>query len=389
MVQSISHNRHIPATILLLSMLPIAAAAAVAPMLGVFRALFPTSSELSVRMILTLPQLVIIPSSLLSSSLVKRFGKKGVLSLALVLYLAGGTAGSLASSITFLLSTRVLLGVGVGLLFPVTSSLVSDFFSGKRRTRMMGLSTAVNNLGGVVATLTTGILAQLSWQLPFVLYLFALPVFVVMRRVLPVESSSEIQQVTGLPPKSVFRYILGILALNIVFYTIPSSTAMTIRELSLGSSLFCGIMLALQNGCSFLAGVFFPGIYQRTGSRIRYLAMGMMGLGFLLFSLYPTHLPLIVSLILIGSAYGLMNPYYLLQISNRTEGTQRLSALSLASCSMFLGQFLNPVILSFSSRAPMLVSAILILPVILTMGLLDLWGRSADTGSEGDEGEQS
>ncbi len=76
-------------TILLLSMLTIMAAAAVAPMLGILSEHFSTESDLAVRMILTLPQIIIIPSSLLVGRLSRRYAKRHLLIIGLLFYIIG------------------------------------------------------------------------------------------------------------------------------------------------------------------------------------------------------------------------------------------------------------------------------------------------------------
>ena len=375
--------------ICILSMLPVMAAAAMAPILGRFAELYPASPDLTIRMILTLPQLLIIPGSLLSGRLASRVSKKTLLIIGLALYSAGGLSGGISSSINQLLASRAVLGIGIGIIFPLTTSLVPDYFSGEGRIRMLGLSAAMNNLGGVIATLSSGLLVSLSWRAPFLIYLTAAAAMVLVITVLPsYRAAVGVQEEQAVRPyRKVLPFLLGILGLNLIFYTIPSTTSMTIRDLDLGGPVYCGIMLATQNLCSFAAGTVFKHVYLKFRARIRYLSMGIISTGFLLFILFPKTAVLPVSLILIGSGYGLLTPYYLLRVSLGTTPGRRTFALSLASCSMFLGQFLNPVVLSligkgFGLEMPTGVSLVMIIPFVLLMGLFDL----RDRRSEGHQG---
>jgi predicted MFS family arabinose efflux permease len=387
-------------TILLLSMLTIMAAAAVAPMLGILSEHFSTESDLAVRMILTLPQIIIIPSSLLVGRLSRRYAKRHLLIIGLLFYIIGGLSGGLSESITSLLIFRGILGFGIGFIFPITTSLVSDYYSGEQRIRMMGLSTAVNNLGGVIATLLSGLLALSSWRHPFLIYVLAIIVLfcvlVWIPRVDPVRPPAGSKCLPSWLSREIIRSLTGILMLNIIFYTIPSTTSMTIGVLALGGSLFCGSMLAIQNFCSFSAGVFFRRFFHVFGNHVRYVSMLLMGLGFLFFMINPTGGVLMFSLVCIGTGFGILTPFYLLQISNLTSGHARTAALSAASGSMFLGQFLNPVILSLfirivspistSAVLPSAASILLIIPTVAVMFIIDRTDRSGDHRTERKQG---
>lgn len=379
------NDRTIPAAIIMLSMLPIAAAAAIAPVLGTLQQHFPEASSLSIRLILTLPQIMIIPSSIAAGYFSRRIPKKQLLITGLLLYTIGGLSGGLTGSLDMLLLCRALLGIGIGIIYPITTSLVSDFYHGERRTHMLGISTAVNNLGGVFATLISGFLASISWRMPFFIYLAA-PFALICTMLWIPRVDAERERPASQPEyrwltAPVVRSLAGILGLNVIFYTIPASTSMTISALALGSAVFCGLMLSIQNFCSFSAGTLFKHIYGYLSGSIRYLAVLLIISGFGLFLSVPRIPSLILSLILIGTGYGMLTPYYLLRISNSTRGHGRTAALSAASCCMFFGQFLNPLIISLLQRLvpgdapsalfPTAVSLALTIPFILAMLLLD------------------
>ena len=373
------NQRSLTLTICTLSMLPIMAAATVAPILGEFQQVFPAASDLMIRMILTLPQILIIPGSLITGKLASRFRKKDLLVIGLILYIIGGLSGGLMPTISLLLMCRALLGLGIGIIYPLTTSLVADFFEGEERVHMMGLSSALNNLGGVIATLLSGILALISWRAPFLLYCIAIAVLIETIVFLPKESPDPLPSDNSSHSGVLFilPYLMGILMLNIIFYTIPSTTSMSIRTLSLGGSIYSGLMLAIQNFCSFLTGATFKRSFPLFKKNIRYIGMFLIASGFLLFLLIQQRWSLTISMILIGSGYGLLTPYYLLKISNQASESSRTFALALASSSIFLGQFCNPLILASLQKAlqirlPVGVSLLLIIPFVLMMITYDL-----------------
>ncbi len=84
-----------------------------------------------------------------------------------------GMGGGIAASINQLLFFRGMMGIGVGFIIPLSTGLIADFYSGSDRTVMMGYSTAVNNLGGIIASIFQ-ISATVNWRLSFTVYAMAL-----------------------------------------------------------------------------------------------------------------------------------------------------------------------------------------------------------------------
>ena len=54
------------------------------------------------------------------------------------------------------------LGIGAGMVIPLSTGLVVDYFTGDYRVRQLGYSSAINNLTLVIATVVTGYLPTLT-----------------------------------------------------------------------------------------------------------------------------------------------------------------------------------------------------------------------------------
>ena len=144
---------------------------AVSPILGDLSSIFKTATEFDIQMLTSLPSLLIIPFILLSGRLSVGVGYLRLLVTGLVLFLVCGVLYLLCSTITQLIVVSVLLGVGAGIITPLSTSLITRFFTGEYRTRQFGYSSAINNLSLVAATAITGYLAEVQWRLPFLVYL--------------------------------------------------------------------------------------------------------------------------------------------------------------------------------------------------------------------------
>src|SRR5699024_2222092 len=106
-----------------------------------------------------------IPFSFFSSYLTSKITKKSIVMIGLTIYLIGGVGAQFSSNIETLLILRLVLGAGVGLIMPLSMSLINDYFEGKERTKMMGYNSAFSNLGGILTMLLAGWLATFGWHI--------------------------------------------------------------------------------------------------------------------------------------------------------------------------------------------------------------------------------
>lgn len=162
------------ASILSLSLLTVMAGAAVAPALEVIRRHFSDASQLEVQLVVCMPALFIVITNMFFGRLASRFGARTLTMAGLALYTVGGAAAGLFNSIWAVLVMRALVGVGVGIIMPLSTGLLTYYFAPEKREGLMGLSSSANQLGGVVATLLAGVLANISWRLSFLVYIMGL-----------------------------------------------------------------------------------------------------------------------------------------------------------------------------------------------------------------------
>ncbi len=144
---------------------------AISPILGDLDKIFPHVSELEIQMLTSLPNLLIIPFVLLSGKLTQSKGKIPMLILGLGIFLLCGILYFFATSVNALIMISCFLGIGAGLIIPLSTGLIADVFSGEYRTEQLGLSSSITNLTLVFATFIAGWLANYNWHLPFVVYL--------------------------------------------------------------------------------------------------------------------------------------------------------------------------------------------------------------------------
>ena len=147
---------------------------AVSPILGQLTTIFPHATELDIQMLTSLPSLLIIPFVLLAGKLAEKRDFVRLLKAGLWMFAASGVLYLFSDKMWQLMVVSALLGIGSGLIIPLSTGLVSRYFTGEYRVKQFGYSSAITNVTLVVATAVTGYLAEVNWHLPFVVYLLPL-----------------------------------------------------------------------------------------------------------------------------------------------------------------------------------------------------------------------
>lgn len=366
-------------TILSLSLLTIITGAAVAPSLSVIHGHFSTVDPLYIKLIITLPGLVLIPFSILSGKLAERVSKKNIIIVGLALYILGGMGGAVSKNFIQLMIMRVILGSGIGLIAPQSTGLIADFYVGKERQRLMGLSVAVNNLGAVAAILISGALSTINWRWIFMIYAIGILVLILVILFLkdPDMPRNKGKSNGDVQKKKLIGIAIRVLVLQIAFGAVSTNLSLFMKASNLGSSTMTSIMLSVFTISPFLAGLLYGYFAQLTDMKKKTIPLFLIFIGFVLLSTSHQLYWIGIGIFLIGYGTGSLMPTHMLEATSAVSKEKASFSLAIITSCMFFGQFLSPLlsstiqlVLSYESiRMPFYVSSVAILSLILDQGI--------------------
>ncbi len=332
-------------TILSFSLLTVMAGAAVAPALGIIGSHFPDVSPTSVKLVVSLPPLFIIAVNLFFDRICRIARTRTIALVGVLLYVAAGSGAFFVESFALLLVLRALLGVAVGLLMPLSVGLLAYYYPPEEMSRLMGLSAAMNQVGGVVATLLAGFLAAVRWNFAFLVYLLGLAVAVMVLVWLPNErlgsASAAAKRLSRLALVRRFRASLaGMLLCTVSFFAFVSNFALAARGVFSTGTIT--LVMVGVDVVAAAAGFLFGRLFRTAPDAAGLVPPVLFLVGFGILAAGTGPAGMIAAGALLGAANGFGVPYFNATASLQGGRESVTTILPLLSAALFLGQFASP-----------------------------------------------
>lgn len=322
--------------------------------------------------VITTPALGVIVFSLLAGKLIDKIGSYLAVKIALVAYGVIGVTGFLMPNIFLLLTNRFLLGIATVIVMAGSTDLISKFYTGKERLNMLAIQGMAIELGGVLYLSVSGILAETSWKLSFLIYSIGFVAFILMKFYFPEPKDKIHMEIKKKKDDLKNTNNISIIFLctflgMLIFFTAIIYLPVYFQNILGYSTSFTGYYLASISLVAVISAGIMPKIVSCFSANIC-LINGFLSylIGNIIFVVSDSILCLAMAAIFLGIGFGLTHALYNnLVVENSNENNQGFN-LSLFAMMAFLGQFLSPGIVTlFKEKNIFLSTGILAIIVIL------------------------
>jgi MFS family permease len=314
---------------------------------------FPGHSTTTIQFLATCPSVVIIIMSLATGKLAEYIPKKYLALFSSAMFLVTAFGGFFFhGSLPLLFLWEIILGIGLGILVPLGTSLIADYFAGEERNSLMGLQSAVISVGGVLLSLIGGLLAAIDWNYNYLAFLMIIPGFLLLAAGLPLDRPAHSHAAGGgkirVTPKVAGTY--GLIAfLFMLFYNVVAfNLAMHLEENQITGSTNAGIASALFMLSGAIAGILFNKLVRFLGEKVIALGFFNLGAGALIMGVAGSFPLILIGIFIAGFSLSIVMAQVAISIADREKPEAVTMCIAICMGINNLGGFLSPNITKLS-----------------------------------------
>lgn len=256
------------AAVMSIFLLTMGASAIPAALAKIIAAFIPKGYSINtILLISTLPSLLIIPGSIISGMLAGiKLKYKTLALIGILLFIIAGAAPVVTDSLAAILIERAAFGLGLGIISPLGNALVLGLFEDQIRAKMLGMGTVIMNIGAIILTFSSGILAGYGWNYAFLAHTLGIISLILTLFFLP---EPNIISAAVNTEKSKVKIPFSVWVISILFglafmINYPSLLNMSslLQQKNLGDATVAALVLMLYTFGGMISGLLFSTIFK-------------------------------------------------------------------------------------------------------------------------------
>ena len=343
-------NKKVIAAGLLVMSLTMACNSALAPILAEVGKFFPDAGDSAIQIVLTLINLTTLPAMILEPMLEPKITTRDIAVIGTALMLLGGLMPQvLNSQLWMLYAASIVIGVGLSFVVVTSSSLISDYFTGLDKSRVMGFQSIFVSIGGTIIAKGSGILtAMAGWKRGYLVFLIALPIIIIILLTVPkgeTTPKAEKGEKSGVSGSMVYFGALCLIT-GIFVATFNTNIAMYIDRKGIGDASTAGTVASIMQVIGIIGGLmlgFVVKTFKRftIGASILVMAAGTALVGM------TTSFPMICAgAVLVGIGFAIRNPGAVTFGANMVPAAQASLAIAIISATYNVGNFISAYVVN-------------------------------------------
>ncbi len=330
--------------------------AAVAPSLPEMTQHFADTADIDLlaRLVVSIPTLLLALSGPVVGVVADRIGRKLLLVFALLLYASAGVLPVFLNDLHGILGSRIALGLGMGILFTLAPALLADYHDDiPARRKALATYAASTAAGDVLFVLLGGVLSDIHWRAPFLLYLAGLlflpSLIATITEPEPQAVSSEAaaapQVSVRTPWFALFAIYLMVAATGGVFLQMPLNLPFLLVDIGVTQASIAGYAIAWPLALMALCGPLFPKFRARLSSAWIYsFIAGGLAIGYALLATANSLALVLLALFAFGVGMSQMYANTSTWLMGLTDPKYRTRVLGGLTTAIYLGQFVLPFV---------------------------------------------
>lgn len=343
-------NKKVIAAGLLVMSLTMACNSALAPILAEVGKFFPDAGDSAIQSVLTLINLTTLPMMLIEPAFESKITKRDIALIGTILMLVGALVPQvLNSQLWMLYVASIIIGAGLSLVVVVSSSLISDYFTGIEKSRVMGFQSIFVSIGGTIIAKGSGMLtAMAGWKRGYLVFLICIPIVLIVALTVPkgeAVKKEESGEKAGISGSMVYFGVLCLIT-GIFVATFNTNIAMYIDRKGIGDASTAGTVASIMQVIGILGGLVLGNtvkLFKRftIGASILMMAAGTAMVGF------STSLPVIcVGAAVVGFGFAIRNPGAVTFAANMVPAAQASLAIAIVSATYNVGNFVSAYVVN-------------------------------------------
>ncbi len=308
------------------------------------------NGEQLVKMALSFPALFIALSAMVAGPIIDSTGRLKLLGPILVVYAIAGSSGYWLENLYLILAGRALLGICVGFTMTIATTLIADYYQGKARQQFAGIQIAFMSVAGIVFVSLGGVLADIDWRIPFLIYVLSLAVlplaYIFLKE--PEHQPGEKREgaVALKSPRIIWFVFANVMLMWILFFIVPIQIPFHLKDIGMESNTAIGLVIASSTFFSAISSFSFGKLKGRFSFPALFaLGYGLMAIAFVFIAFGDSFLMVMMGMLFSGLGMGITIPNANVWVMQLAPLEIRGREIGRLTTFWFMGQFLSPLIL--------------------------------------------
>lgn len=325
---------------------------------------------------------VSVPVSIIVGGMLHKIGFKPAGLIGILIMSVGGAFPFLFPDITnylYVIVSRIVVGIGLGIMFPVGNATIIAFFDGEKRERLLGFGITIQFVFNLIYTTVAGYLTEIGWNYSFLAYLIGFVPLIIAGIWMP-EAKYYVNDkaAKGLPtaaadgpkekvPRAIWGYAVFALACWTCVVTVQVVTS-NVLDARMGTP--AGQAALVINCCgigTIVCGLIFPYLVRAFKTRIFGVSALVVAIGILPVFFAQSTLVYALGVFLLGFGGSAFFTAAQDATGNLAPKTRVPFVSGVMTSMMNLGPFIGPYIFAASMAAMPNMGYDAIFPVLLVI----------------------